>query len=285
MFLYQQYHQMDSEEFNYESNNQFYYEEFLTEPLDLVAQNSQQELISIDNFLINHTLSKERRSLMVKWIIYVFDTIYGEQNNDSLFSRAVHLMDVFLKKTTVVYSDKDVHLIGCTCIQMASQIEDASPIELETMYDTICHKKFTIDEINEFYQKTLETLEYNTNFPTSYSYLQNLSQFMFGQSQDYQSMYVQEEANNILRYCYRSYTMMQYNWLLLATTILGYAIHVFKQVHGYYQDLQGKDSSSQDVMKLIEIAGVNLADFENCFEILSEQFNCKCLEKHCSSQS
>ncbi|CAK66376.1 unnamed protein product (macronuclear) [Paramecium tetraurelia] len=279
---------MDTQEQDqdYEFELEYYFEQEQTEAHVQFAPNFQQELfhnqIDLNDFLINHSISQQRRALMVKWIIYVFDTIYENQNNDVLISRAIHLMDIFLKRTQVSYSDKDVHLIGATCIYMASKIKNDCPLDMETIQVTICHEKFTIDEIKEFYFIILKTLDYNTEFPTCYDYLQNLSYAMYGSSQNYQTLQVQETALKILKLSFRSYQLMQQNWLILVTTVLGIAIIDFEQVNGYYRDLQGQNNFLNDqIIRLIETANINVAEFKNCYEILS-QFNCRCSEIHCS---
>lgn len=54
-------------------------------------------------------------------------------------------MDFFFKKYTYTLYDKDVHLIGISCIYIASKFNDIYHIPLETIYEKVGHKKFSMD--------------------------------------------------------------------------------------------------------------------------------------------
>ena len=78
-----------------------------------------------------------------------------------------------------------MYKIGVTCIFIASKVEDIYHIGLSTVVDSLAHKKFTYFQIKEQESVILETLNYETIFPTHYELLNYFQYQVFGYSNKY----------------------------------------------------------------------------------------------------
>ena len=96
-------------------------------------------------FLANHEVSVELRGKMVDWMIEVMSSY---KTSESCFFLAVELLDSYLlKEETIVVQNKDVHLLGITCMFIAAKYEEVSPISIKTFHSRISHNKFTPQQI------------------------------------------------------------------------------------------------------------------------------------------
>lgn len=98
-----------------------------------------EELLVCPNMLKNHKMDEKIRTKMVDWMIEVL-TAY-KSDSQTLFI-AVTLMDLFLQKTNTVLENSNMHLIGVTCIYIASKYEDVIPIRMHSIHTKIAHKAF-----------------------------------------------------------------------------------------------------------------------------------------------
>ena len=70
------------------------------------------------------------------------------KSEDHTLFLAVHIMDMYLYKNTSVMKSDDIHLLGLTCIFIASKFEDIIPIRMDSIVNKIGHKTFPA--YNEF---------------------------------------------------------------------------------------------------------------------------------------
>lgn len=96
--------------------------------------------------LQNHEITSRQRSRMIDWMIEVFSTFKKE---DETYFLAVYIFDDYLSQSDALYEDKDVHLIGISCIFTASKVLDLMPIIIEDVADKIGHNAFGEDIIKE----------------------------------------------------------------------------------------------------------------------------------------
>ena len=96
-----------------------------------------QELDSSDkshiphNFLKRHPIEIELfRMKMVDWMIEVFSKVKSDLQT---FYLAVYLMDSYLHKSPGTIKPKDIHIIGLTCIYIASKFEEVDAIKMNTI--------------------------------------------------------------------------------------------------------------------------------------------------------
>lgn len=97
-------------------------------------------------FLKHHTISTNLRAKMVDWMVEVL-TSY--KCKDQTFFMSVRLMDQFLLKMQKQQAPQDLHLIGVTCMFIASKFEEIYPVKLQVVHEKIAHRKLSKDEIRE----------------------------------------------------------------------------------------------------------------------------------------
>lgn len=91
-------------------------------------------------FLYKHKINPEIRSKMVDWMIEVLAVYKSEAET---FFLSVYLMDSFINNCNIVIKSEDVHLIGVTCMFMATKFEDIIPIRISCFVNKISHGIFS----------------------------------------------------------------------------------------------------------------------------------------------
>lgn len=67
---------------------------------------------------------------MIDWMIEVLSAFNCDENT---FFVAINLMDEYLLKTKKIITSNDIHLIGITCMLIASKMEEIIPMSVRTM--------------------------------------------------------------------------------------------------------------------------------------------------------
>lgn len=97
------------------------------------------------DFLEKHQLKSKYREKMVDWMIQVFSRYESSQGT---FELAVQIMDHYIaKEDETDLSKNTIHLIGLTCIYMASKLEDNIPLRLKHVVKNIGHESFSKHKI------------------------------------------------------------------------------------------------------------------------------------------
>eukprot|EP00340_Litonotus_pictus_P013021 CAMPEP_0170538124 /NCGR_PEP_ID=MMETSP0209-20121228/103125_1 /TAXON_ID=665100 ORGANISM="Litonotus pictus, Strain P1" /NCGR_SAMPLE_ID=MMETSP0209 /ASSEMBLY_ACC=CAM_ASM_000301 /LENGTH=304 /DNA_ID=CAMNT_0010839757 /DNA_START=937 /DNA_END=1848 /DNA_ORIENTATION=+ len=108
------------------------------------------------------------RAKMVDWMIEV---LHNYKTNENTFFLAVELLDAYLTSNcTKLVLPSDLHLLGCTCMFLASKIVDIRPLKLRTVYEKIAHEKLPLSEIKNQETEILRALKFNVNIPTVLDY-------------------------------------------------------------------------------------------------------------------
>ena len=105
---------------------------------------NESKFIKPQKFLKRHHLRKETRTKMVDWMVEVF---YKTKSEPSTFELAVHLMDRYISRTKKMLYDNDIHLIGLTCIYIASKMMDIVPLKLNDISNNIGRGEFLNKDI------------------------------------------------------------------------------------------------------------------------------------------
>ena len=111
---------------------------------------------------------------MVNWMVEVTRNF---KCCEETFFLAVSLMDRYTKKTTEqqLKLEEDLHLMGLTCMFVASKFEDRQPLTLHQLVKLIGHGKFTPAEVKAYEIRVLKALNYQlAAAPTVYYFLQAL---------------------------------------------------------------------------------------------------------------
>lgn len=85
---------------------------------------------------------------MIDWILEVFGNYKSTTSHETYF-RATNLLDLYLKKTWRRHVDSDLHIIGVSCMFIATKIEDVYHIPLNDFIKRVAHNKFTEKDIKE----------------------------------------------------------------------------------------------------------------------------------------
>lgn len=114
------------------------------------------------DFFARHEITEKLRARMMDWMIEVLK-IY-QQTEDTLF-RAFGIMDEYLSLTNGVVKPADLHLLGSTCMFIASKQEEIRPIKLTAMVVDICKEKITAEQIMTKELEVLLTVGFRSQRP------------------------------------------------------------------------------------------------------------------------
>lgn len=114
------------------------------------------------DFFGKHEVTEKLRARMMDWMIEVLK-IY-QQSEETLF-RAFALMDEYLASTSKVVKPTDLHLLGSTCMFIASKQEEVRPIKLSALVVDICKDKIPVDAIFGEELEILSTIGFRSQKP------------------------------------------------------------------------------------------------------------------------
>ncbi len=120
------------------------------------------------NALSAHKITTQHRARMVDWMIEVLTNFKCDEQT---FFSAVNILDRYLKEKRPARELSELHIIGVTCMFLASKNEDIYPLRMSMVYEKIGHKKLPIETIKNYERDILATLDYMLNIPTSYDFL------------------------------------------------------------------------------------------------------------------
>jgi hypothetical protein len=89
-------------------------------------------------FIKKHKFDSNYRTKLVDWMMEVMHVFECEAETIFL---SLSLFDSFLNTSKNISKDK-LHLICTTCIYIASKMEDIMPINVNSIYNKILHKKY-----------------------------------------------------------------------------------------------------------------------------------------------
>jgi hypothetical protein len=116
------------------------------------------------NFLYRHKINPEIRTKMVDWMVEVLSVYKSELDT---FFLAVSLMDNYIDKSPSMIHTEDIHLIGITCIFLASKFEDVIPIRMDCIVTKIGHEQFSAQTIKIKERQILAIIEFDNLIRTS----------------------------------------------------------------------------------------------------------------------
>ena len=105
---------------------------------------------------------------MVDWKIEVLTNF---KCDDQTFFLAVSLMDRYFKLKPEIREISDLHIIGVTCMFVASKYEDIYPLKMKMVHEKIAHQKLAIEEIKALELDILKVINYKIPAPTVIDFL------------------------------------------------------------------------------------------------------------------
>ena len=119
-------------------------------------------------FLSKHVIDPCVRTKMVDWMIEV---LYAYNSDPPTFFLAVHLMDLYIWRTKNPINNNDIHLIGVTCLYLASKMEDIIPLRMSHVKTKISHNKFSEKEIKKCEKNILESIDFEIITTSTYDFI------------------------------------------------------------------------------------------------------------------
>jgi hypothetical protein len=105
---------------------------------------------------------------MVDWMIEIF---YMFNSEASTFFLAVDILDRYLQNAKINIEDKDIHLIGLTCIFIASKIEDLCPFQMKHIVEDLGKNKFKNEKILNKEIEIIQTINFELFNWSTYDYI------------------------------------------------------------------------------------------------------------------
>jgi len=105
---------------------------------------------------------------MVDWMVEVLTNFKCE---DQTFFLAISLLDRYLKCSTLPQEIAELHLIGVTCMFIASKYEDIQPLKMKMVFEKIAHKKLTMETIKQMELQIVKTIKYKIAAPSVLDFL------------------------------------------------------------------------------------------------------------------
>jgi len=121
-----------------------------------------------ENSLLKHKISPALRARMIDWMIEVLTNF--KCDNQTFFLSA-SLMDRYFKNRKETLEVTDLHIIGVTCMFMASKYEDIYPLKMKMVHEKISHSKIPIAAIKSLEQEILKHIHYKIPAPNVIDFL------------------------------------------------------------------------------------------------------------------
>ena len=92
-------------------------------------------------FLKNHQIDEMLRARMLDWMVEVTSSY---KLSSSAYFKGVHIMDRYFHLEAAKLVPSQLHLIGITCMWIASKMDEVRPLRIKTVFERIGHKKFSV---------------------------------------------------------------------------------------------------------------------------------------------
>jgi hypothetical protein len=120
------------------------------------------------DFVRKHSFNSIMRITMIDWMLHIFNSYNSEPSS---FFSAVHYFDTYIKNSRYNIYDEDIHLIGISCIFIASKMEDIIPLHLNQVTEKIAHNKFKPRTISNKEREILTTINWDLVIVNTYNFI------------------------------------------------------------------------------------------------------------------
>lgn len=132
-------------------------------------------------------------------------------------------MDMYFKNSSEQLKIESLHLIGSTCMMIATKCEEVFPISLDVFVKQICHNKFTAQQLLDKEIEILDVLQFKTNAPNCYDLLA-CSLCLLNIQESKIKNYLREMCLKMINVCLLSCDLlsnMNYNQLVSSVLVIG----------------------------------------------------------------
>ena len=112
------------------------------------------------NFLFKHRINEKMRQRMTDWMIEVLSNYHCDELT---YFESVNIMDRYFKICSInnkILNPNDLHLIGVTCMFIASKYYDIYPLKLKMVFEKIAHQKLSCQEIKDKEDEIMNCLNF-----------------------------------------------------------------------------------------------------------------------------
>src|SRR5574343_970862 len=112
---------------------------------NIISNRKSKERLSLSvNCLQSHPIEASLRGRMVNWMVEVCSKF---EFSSKVYFLSIKIMDKYPQLTSFPVSSERVHLIGVTCMFIASKFEDVSHLSLKLFINRIARDKFTPEDV------------------------------------------------------------------------------------------------------------------------------------------
>ena len=129
----------------------------------------KEQETSTNDCLRNHRVNEDLRAKMVDWMIEVLDIFNCSLR--TLFL-SIRVMDLYFKHEPSTIGVEELHVIGVSCMMIASKYEDIKALDMNTIFFKISHEKLPRAYIVRIEKKILKALDYKLFVPTVIDFLE-----------------------------------------------------------------------------------------------------------------
>ena len=108
------------------------------------------------NFLYKQRINPYIRTKMIDWMIEVLSVFDASEET---FFLSVNIMDLFFWKTSTIYKNENVHLIGVASMFIASKFQEIYPISLKEFVHKIGHDQFNEEDVKKMECKIFKDIK------------------------------------------------------------------------------------------------------------------------------
>lgn len=137
------------------------------EGLAYTLKDAEVKLIEV---LKGHEVTPQIRTKLIDWLLEV---LYAYKCEEATIYLAMHLLDAYFYRSKKKVNNSDIHLIGITCLYIASKFEDLYPLDINTVRIRISHCKFTEKEIHDKEKQILELLDFKIITASTLDFIKN----------------------------------------------------------------------------------------------------------------
>ena len=139
------------------------------------------------NFLFKHRINEKMRQRMTDWMIEVLSNYHCDELT---YFESVNIMDRYFKSCSIkniILNPNDLHLIGVTCMFIASKYYDIYPLKLKMVFEKIAHKKLSCQDIKNKEDEIMNSLNFIIGKSTIWEFINcYIEEIFYVKCNDYQ---------------------------------------------------------------------------------------------------
>ncbi|CAI2385505.1 unnamed protein product [Moneuplotes crassus] len=214
--------------------------------------------------LLGHSISRQTRGKVAKWIRNVCESLKTTQTCPRLYSLAMYIFDYLLwsQQGKDSITNQNIHLISVVSIFMASKFEEVEPLKLKYVYKNIAHKEFSKNKIIITERNILKIIS-TLSFVIAYDFValitENLQTFT-PEEEAILKLFI-EQCNHRLEECIIHPYLSQFKPSTLSIICLNLALNEFAQKTTYLEDVDKEN--------------INISNQEQSGNARSEYLKCR----------